>query len=211
MQQPIVKTFLQFVNENVEQPQLDTSKFLIELADLMRASEKFGTVSVEGTYIEITRNENIYDCEDMNIHDRKDIRDATGDSIRVYADYEAKLMPLFKEQLDMGIDEINALTQHGIIDLSTFLRGFAISATLECWSKDLEGWMMDDGIDEMEEESLADFDIPEESSIQTIAEKLVESVDDRFDQFYLAGDAIQDSVDDYCNQYSDEDEEPDED
>lgn len=203
MQQTIVKSFLQFVNENADPQPLDTSKFLIELADSIRAKEKFETVSVEGTYIQITRSH--------NIHDWEDIRDAAGYSIRVYADYEAKLMPLFKDQLDMSADEINSLSQHGMIDLSSFLRGFAISTTLNCWSKDLEGWTMDYGSDEMTESTLDDLNIPADASIQTIAEELTEFIDEEFNQFYTAGDVIQDSVNDYCNQYSDEDEESDED
>jgi len=199
MKQPIVKSFLQFINENVEQPQLDSSQFLIELADRIQKTEKFGIVSVEGTYLQISKSD--------NIHDWADIRDAANDVIRVYADYEAKVMPLFKDQSETNYEEINVLAQHGILELSTFLKGFAISSSLNCWSKDLDGWSMDDGSDEMEEYPLDEFNLKEGDPIETIARELSEYIDDGFNQFYTAEDVIQDSVNDYCNQYSDDEEE----
>lgn len=203
MQQTIVKSFLQFVNEN-EEPQIDLQPFLTQLVQLIVDSEKFHNVVLEGNVIKIERNE--------NIHDWADVEDSSGDHIRIYGDYTAKVMPIISDTIEMDPTELNPLLQHGLADITQFVKGFAISTELNCWSEDLEGWSMDDGSDEMEEHSLEDLNIPEGSSIDTIAEELTESIDDWFNQFYTAEDVIQDSVNDFLgeNDYDDEDDDSEE-
>lgn len=200
MQQPIVKSFLQFINENEEQT-LDIQPFLVELADLIRAKEKFGTVSVEGSYIEITSSE--------SIHDWADVEDSSGDHIRVYGDYTAKVMPIISDTIGMDPTELNPLLQHGLADITQFVKGFAISAELECWSKDLNGWSMTEGSDEMTEYDLEALNLTDGASVDNIAEELIDFIDEEFNQFYTAEDVIQDSVNDFLGENDDDDEDDD--
>jgi hypothetical protein len=59
----------------------------------------------------------------------------------------------------------------------------------------------------MTEESLEDLDVTVGASIETIAEELAESINDRFNQFYLSDDILQSSIDDYEGRNDDEESE----
>jgi hypothetical protein len=69
-----------------------------------------------------------------------EVRDSSGDLIRIYADYTTKLMPIFTNEYEIGLAELNDLIEHGFADITNYVKGFAVSVEMNCWSKDAESW-----------------------------------------------------------------------